>query len=241
MPRRSVVIGLLVLGLISGGACTAPRSTTVTPMPCDESGAPQVVYAGDSLVPQWSIRVHLPAEHGPVLVAKGGSGYTPIPTGDPLTTLSLGERLLGFLDSCAGVVALVVVHAGANDLSGGQPVGPVTEKIAELDAQLGARGVRVAWVPITPWALSNAAGYDNRYVNRLALNDWLRSPGHVTGPVLECNDSLRVPGADPEVLDPRWWSYADAFSVDRYHPNLAGYDAYAACMEPQINALLHPA
>ena len=240
MERTPWAIAIAVFVALVGAGCAAPGGT-INPSPpatCPDHGPGAVVFAGDSLATVWPRYLTLPAGAVTIGAARAGAGFTKPPTGDPTTSFSISERLFEQLDACGDDVGLVVVSGGANDLSAGQPVEPLLDAIAELDAQLASRGVAVVWLPITPWAVSSTAPYDLRYDRRLVANEFISTPGDLTGSVVDCNEVLRVSGVTPEMLRDGYWTWADAITPDRFHLNDAGYQAYAGCLSPLLSALV---
>lgn len=233
---------LMIVGVAALSACgpqpTSTETSTTSPPACGTAGQLSVVTAGDSIVAGWSPRLALGASVNVISTAKGGAGFTTPTTGDPATSSNITELLLAQLDACHNDVDLVIVSGGANDLNKSQPIAALTTAVAALDAELRGRGIPVVWLPITPYALGGGATYDVRYDTRLAYNEWLRTSTDVHGTVLECNAVLQDPATAVESLRPAFYTWADTTTPDRWHPNNAGYQAFANCLSPAVTAVL---
>jgi hypothetical protein len=198
-----------------------------------------VVVAGDSLAGAWPNYVSFPAGTVVHNVSWGGASLGASWTGNPPESYSIAERALAQLDACGNDVGLVIISGGVNDLAAGQDAQLPIDAAASLNQQLELRGVPVAWIPIVPWALDPPLlSYDLRYEHRLTFNQWLAAAGSVSGAVLDCNATLREPGALVEQLDRDFFSYLGLFQVDRFHVNAAGYRSYGTCLGPLVTAEL---
>lgn len=233
-----VMMVTVLLAMFATACMTSPSitgsSTTLTTTPpeltCSIPGPRVVIYAGDSLVGQWPQYMQLPIGSIAYNTAKGGAGYTAV---NP--EYNIGARLLRQLDVCDNNVGMVIVSGGINDLAVDQPVQGLIDAVSALSTELASRGVRVVWLPITPFALyPPSLSYDHRYDSRLEYNAWLSSGG-VVGDIIDCNPSLRDAYSAVEALNPNYWSYTPG--VDRWHLNQAGYRAFASCLSPAIAAL----
>ena len=239
-PRPLIILALAALAVCAACNPQSPATTT-TPtedFSCPHPGPNTVVVAGDSLNTHWPRYLTLPDGTEVINIAKGAAAFTNPLTGDFATSISISERLLAELDLCGNDVGAVVVGGGVNDLSRGRGSAPLIAAVSNLDAELAARDIRVIWQPITPWAVSSNLFWDARYDQRLEFNEWLTTPGNVTGTVVDCNRALADPASAAEVMNPAYHTWADLFTQDRYHPNMEGYAMYAACLSPHITSAI---
>ena len=234
-----VVLAVTMIGVLA--ACQTPSTRPPRPrplLPCDEPGDDVVVIAGDSVTGGWSTYLVLPEGTTILNLSRGGSSYSAAESDDISKTMSIPQRLLAQLDVCGNDVGLVVISGGVNDLAQGQSTDAIESAVTELSAELDARGVASTWVPILPWPLTGEfTAEDERFINRAAYNDWLRQPGQVGGPVLECNGSVDLDGAPVEQLAPEYQKI-DGTTVDIWHPNPFGSSTFAGCIDDQITAHL---
>ena len=68
------------------------------------------------------------------------------------------------------------------------------------------------------------------------MNSWMTTPGNPYGTVADCGPAIESsPGSD--VLATQFWNYTDWFgTIDLLHPNEAGFEAVADCIQPTILA-----
>lgn len=234
--RRAVLIASIA-ALLTGAAC-APQATGPEAIDWQRPYCPfddkVVVYDGDSLVTKWPAWVDLPAGHAPYNTARGGSFYSR----DISPELkAIGSRVLADLDECGNGIGAAVISGGAVDLSWGVSASEVITALDALDQKLQARGVPTVFLTITPvsdgtpWVAAHQA-------DRQTINNWMRTPGNLHGTVVDCASVLEsAPGSD--VLAKKYWNYTDWLgTIDILHPNDAGFEVVADCIQPSILAAL---
>lgn len=253
MNKRILLVVAAVLSLtFVAGACTAQppssgsTSTTVppynnTPPACPFEGHDLVIH-GDSLGVQ--VGVQLPGAltgtgYRVFNAAEGGSGYV-VNARQPII-----NRVKQWIEQC-GNPRMVIIQGGVNDLINNISIEQMEAAVTEISQYLEAKGVDAAFVTIHPLPdkRSNLAnkpdGYQYYTPARLAYNQWLMTPGNVTGTVIDCTAVLQDP-TNPDYMNPTFWKIIDLFgNSDGLHMSTVGYMVYAQCVADGIMPVLNP-
>ncbi len=133
-----------------------------------------------------------------------------------------------------GVRTLIILEGindiGTFDRAGTLPAAAHAHLVAELTAAYAqmvmrahSAGIKVYGATLTPFAGNPT--YDPHPLSeadRVALNDWIRAPGHVDA-VIDFDKAIRDPAAPDHMV-------AAYDSGDHLHPSAAGYQAMAAAI-----------
>lgn len=234
-------VGLVVMcaiALAAGCTASATPNGPPPPSPCPY-GPADIQVNGDSLGTAIPRYLTAPNDGTVVNRARSRSGFTyeiPADVNQGLPAVpSIGRTIQTWIELC-GPPALVVIQGGVADLAGlGLAPSVIQAAVSELSAWLEANNVPTLWVTVHP--LPTAGTYMWSQPARQAYNAWLKA-GNVTGDVVDCVPALEDPSR-PDTLNPIYYERVDLWgTVDGVHPNTAGYQAMAACIQAAIPAAL---
>jgi lysophospholipase L1-like esterase len=124
-------------------------------------------------------------------------------------------------------VRWVIIFEGVNDIGGGQSAGSLISAYQQFISKAHDANILAYGVPITPF--KGNSGYDTpaHQAVRDTVNNWIRTSGQYDG-VIDFNPVV----SDPN--DPNRLNAAYLFENDYLHLNVAGYQAMANSIDPNL-------
>jgi lysophospholipase L1-like esterase len=230
MKARHAVLAALVLALCAACAPKPPAQPTyhLAPEYCPYDSR-MVQFNGDSVGAGYAHQVRLP-EYSLFNASQGAGTWT---ISDQVPTIT--TRVQQWIDQC-GVPGAVVIEGGFIDLTRAVSLETLQGVVLELSDWLEARGVPTIWVAVHP--IPYTSNYMAIQENRIAYNDWLTSSEELWGTAVDCTPAMEQPER-PGTLHRSFWSQIDIWgNFDGIHPNTAGYEAMARCVEPVIREVV---
>jgi lysophospholipase L1-like esterase len=227
MRVRILLVAVAVA--FASASCTQgpPRTPTYNMAPeyCPYDSK-MVQFNGDSIGAGFAHAVSLPEEYSKFEAAQGAATWT-IDVQVPL----ISTRVKQWIEQC-GKPGVVVIQGGIIDLTRGVALDQLQGVITELSGWLEARDIPTIWLAIHP--MPSVSNYQVINPARIEYNAWLTGPGAVWGTAIDCTEAMQDP-AVPGTLNLAFWDPVDIFGTpDGLHPNAAGYEVMAACVEPTI-------
>lgn len=227
---RHIALLALVVALCASCAPKAPAQATyhLAPEYCPYDDR-VVQFNGDSVGAGYAHQVRLP-EYS-LFNASQGAGTWTISDQVPL----ISTRVKQWIDEC-GVPGAVVIEGGFIDLTRAVSIETLRDEVLALSEWLEERGVPTIWVAIHP--IPRVSNYMVIQENRIAYNEWLTTSGEPWGTTVDCTEAMEQPEV-PGTLHRSFWSQIDIWgNFDGIHPNTAGYQAMARCVEPVIREVV---
>lgn len=180
------------------------------------------------------------------IVAQGGAAFTRdisfTYNGTPNNVIAIGSQVRQYIDAC-GLPKVLVIAGSTNDYGLPRTSAQIIASVSGLSNYLSDKNVKIVWVAQQPPPKPSGQA-DNWSTDMITArneyNQWLTTPGNVTGNVVNCTASLQDP-SQPGWLNPNYYRIiGDLFTqqVDTKHLNDAGYQALANCVQTKIQSIL---